>query len=559
MEICIALVSKTQGNWFVGAGLILTAFMETESDPTFEVKISVRGRFMVRNKASRDITPRFRKERAILALLAVSSEKRCSRSWLQSKLWSEKTPEKASANLRRALANLREALGEHSCILGSNRLELWLEKTVHVDWLMAQKDRLSLLELVEAPDPAFDDWLRDLRAEDEAKSELDRNRQAPLAVATTNNTVIVISVKEREGSDEARFVELMLTDALAGRFRSEGAEEIYTNSAPALDQLNRAATVIYIEVSSLVDEGWWNVHLRALADQDRRFLWSGRLRVPMNVSALSEGSEIQGFVSQVMSQVLLRFQSFRLANKSKFIRMHKAASSLYISDLKRINHAEGQLTELSEGEGMAVALAWRSFACLARKMEFPSQTQGAAAESEILISEALAKDPANPLVNAIAARIAIDLNGDIHKAQFFSSQAMAGDEKNPYALQAASRVALQKGHFKNAATLAEQAQNAAQGLPHKFAWDMEVCLTSLASGDMERAGEAASAAHLNNTQHRAALRYLIAIKLLAKDFELANKFAKRLRFFEPGFQFTDLGREDYPVLTLRKTGYASEI
>ena len=533
--------------------------VESNPNPPAIAKVTVRGRFTVRSCSDIDITPNYRKERALIALLAVSPDGRCSRSWLQSKLWSEKPPEKASANLRRALTNLKRSLGEHTAILHSNRLELWLDNAVEVDWLIPHRGRLSLLELVEAPDPAFDEWLRDLRAEDDSKVERAQPEGVLLPTETKKDTIIVIGMTRHGNSAEAQFLEMTLIGALAARFRSEGAERVYTDTVPEPQDLDRAAAGIFIEISSLVDGGWWNVHLRALADQDRRFLWSGRLRVPMNVGTLSEGGEIQGFVSQVLSQVLLRFQSFRLARKSRFIRMHRAATALYVSDLDRMRKAEDQLVELSEGDGQAVALAWRGFARLAIQMEFPNHSPDAAAEATWLANEALELDPANPLVNSIASRVSLDLLGDLDRAEYFATRALAGDEQNPYALQAASRVALLAGKSEEAARFARVAQSTAQGLPHKFAWDMEVCLTALANGQLEKAGIAAHTAHLSNKHQRAALRYLVAINLLTGDSDTAERFAESLRYLEPAFKLSDLGRDDYPVLTLRKTGYASEI
>ena len=128
--------------------------------------IGVRGHFCVRTADGRDMTPTYRKERALLALLAVSSGTKRTRLWLQSKLWSQKDPSKAAANLRRALANLKTSFGDEFSVIGSNRLEVWLEDGITIDFDNDQAPAAELLENVDAPDPAFEDWLRDIRAAD---------------------------------------------------------------------------------------------------------------------------------------------------------------------------------------------------------------------------------------------------------------------------------------------------------------------------------------------------------------------------------------------------------
>lgn len=542
--------------------------------------ITVRGRFALRAECGLDMTPQYRKERALLALLAMTPERRCSRAWLQSKLWSEKPPEKAAANLRRALANLREALGKVAEIIGANRLEIWLSEDVHIDDRPDLMGRAELLNLVDAPDPAFDEWLRDLRAADEAAQ--DSARQAQLSHSSPSSagpfggslihtatstgsapqaggTVIVIRPLERGGTNEAQFLEMILIDTLSARLEAEGAEEIYAGDEPDPERLAKASAIIFLEVTSVVAAGAWNVHLRALADHNRRFLWSGRMQHPMDMTQLADGSDIQAFASRALSQILLRFRSIQASPRSPLIAMQRAASRLYVSDLAELNRAENELLKLSSGEGAAVALAWRAFAKLARSIEFTTSDTGMADEAEQLAAEALTLRPANPLICAMGARIALDLHGDIEQAANLAQAAMRSDDGNPYALQATSRVALLRGDADAAYRAATDARRAAEGLPHVFAWDMEVCLTALGRGDMQTALAAAKSAHQHNPSHRAALRYLVALRLLVGDRAGAEDAANHLRRYEPQFEFSQLQQEDYPMLTLRKSGYADQL
>lgn len=540
--------------------------------------IVVRGRFVLSASEGQDLTPQHRKVRGILALLAMTPGRRCSRAWLQAMLWSDKPPEKAAANLRRALANLRKDLGDNADLIGADRLEVWLCNSIAVDDKPALAGRAELLELVDAPDPAFDDWLRDLRAGDVARSANSPEPPTPPKTAPENaakaignqitpphghsehgGTVFVIRPLERNGGGEAQFLEMMLVDTLSSRLEAEGADEIFAAEEPDPERLERASAVVYLELTSVVAAGWWNVHLRALADRERRFLWSGRLRLPMDMGQLADGAEVQAFASRALAQVLLRFRSLRPAQQSPLMSMHRAISRLYVSDLDQLNKAEGELITLSSGEGAAVALAWRAFARLAQSMEFANGNTDLAAEAESLANEALSLRPANPLICAMGARVALDLKGDLDLAEHLSRAALYSDDGNPYALQAQSRFALLHGDVDAAHRAALSARKAADGLPHVFAWDMEVCLTALGKGDMRAALDAAQSAHRNNPSHRAALRYLVALRLLVNDRTGAEEAAQKLRRYEPGFTFDQLRDEDYPMLTLRNTGFAAQL
>lgn len=534
----------------IGSGLV-----SGHSKP--RATICVRGRFTVRAEDGTDLTPPHRKERALLALLAMSPDGRRSRAWLQSKLWSEKPPEKASANLRRALTNLRTQLGENVDILAANRLEIWLDPGVSIDKRPGLVGKSELLELVDAPDPAFDEWLRDLRAADMiTRTEVAR----PETVGTvSDNTIIVIRVTQRASCEQARFLEFLLIDTLSARLEAEGASEIYSDTEPDPDRLKSAAAVVHLELTSVSDAGWWNVHLRALADTERRFLWSGRLRLPLEVNRLAEGSDVQSFVSRALAQIFLRFRSFRRADRSPLFLMQRAAARLYGNDIEQIRLANRELETLHGGEGAAVSLAWRAFSRLAETLEFDGDRSTLAQEAEDLIADALEKQPTNPLVASLAARVALDLATDVDRADYLARAAMQSDEHNPYALQASSRVALMQGRAEAAYEAARNARKSADGMPHVFAWDMEICLTALGLGELDVAHSAVRAAHANNPRYRAALRYLVALSLLNGDLDGAAQATERLRRFEPDFEIGHLLKGDYPVLTLRKTGYTTAL
>src|SRR5262249_34872781 len=77
-----------------------------------ELRIAVIGTFRVLAPNDEDLTPRGRKARALLAILALTPTRRRSRPALQDKLWSDRGPEQGAASLRQTLTEIRRAFGE---------------------------------------------------------------------------------------------------------------------------------------------------------------------------------------------------------------------------------------------------------------------------------------------------------------------------------------------------------------------------------------------------------------------------------------------------------------
>lgn len=131
------------------------------------IRINLMGALSVLDAGGQDITPVGTNSKAILALLALSSNGRRSRLWLQDKLWSAKDPQKGRASLRQELSTLRKHF---------ERLELQPILTAGEDILLdlsqieldlSGDDIPSHLELLEGfhhADPEFENWLSEERA-----------------------------------------------------------------------------------------------------------------------------------------------------------------------------------------------------------------------------------------------------------------------------------------------------------------------------------------------------------------------------------------------------------
>ena len=79
------------------------------------------GVLSLNDDAGRDCTPRSNKARGIVALLALTPDRKRSRRWIEAKLWSDRGPDQASGSLRQALMDLRTSLGPAAGALQADR------------------------------------------------------------------------------------------------------------------------------------------------------------------------------------------------------------------------------------------------------------------------------------------------------------------------------------------------------------------------------------------------------------------------------------------------------
>ncbi|WP_146204784.1 AfsR/SARP family transcriptional regulator [Jannaschia seohaensis] len=522
---------------------------------TVRVTLYARGRFRVLRSDGTDLTPARRKECAILALLAFAPQRTRTREALRGTLWSSRSATQAQASLRRALSNLRKALGPDADLLDTrDALVVSLSQEVRLDRGDAESGA-DLLETLDHVDPALDDWLREVRAgEDDAP----RHPEAPRA-RPPDRTSVEIVLLPGPGDVDSDYLTATLADHLASRFAAEGVTDIYHAHEPVPPSALRGTRLLRIELAAAVEEdGCWTVHLRALADANRRFIWSGRARMPLDLREIAEGHRLPGFASTAISQISARLRAYRLTDRSGVMALQGAAARLFTGDREQLRLAETELAALSTGDALPLALAWRGFAGLTRSLEFIDRGP-IAAEASALAEEAFDLRPDNPLIASLAARVALELEGDVDRAAYLAQAGLRACDRNPYALYAAAQVALISGERAEAHRLAQAGRLCADGLPNAYAWDMEVCLTALGMGDLELAHRSARAAHAQNRAFRPALRYLVALDLIRGDRTAARLHAEKLARHEPGFLISHLTRPDYPLLTLRKTGYAEAL
>lgn len=138
------------------------------------IRIYLFGTFDVRRAAGGSLRPRSKKEAALIALVASATRQRCTRSWIKSVLWPEKSEEAASANLRQALWRLRGSFGVNG-LIQCDADDVWLMQGAF-EVMPPEAPTDEFMQGFDLGEEPFEDWLREQRA-----SRLLRRASAPCA------------------------------------------------------------------------------------------------------------------------------------------------------------------------------------------------------------------------------------------------------------------------------------------------------------------------------------------------------------------------------------------
>ncbi|RVT82240.1 hypothetical protein DXV76_17345 [Rhodobacteraceae bacterium CCMM004] len=435
-------------------------------------------------------------------------------------------------------------MGDDVGLLGSDRLNLWLEPPVTLERHVPLIGVSDVLEDLDVRDPEFEDWLREIRSVEDATA-------APGGGGGTR-TAPVVSIVSQSNSEgpEASFLSTYFTDSLASRLKALGDVEVRVRAPGGAP--DKPPPLAQIEVDSMVDAGGWYVNLRSFAGARRQFLWSGRLHLPMNFQVIWEGPEMSAFIGRAVSATLERGATLQAL--PSYISLQLAARRLFTGRRDDLERADAEFEEAQHGDASGVALAWRAFARLTDALEFGRHDAQCADEAAGFADEALAQARHNPLVAALAAQVYMKLRGDHDYGHYLATVAVENCDQNPYALHAMSQAAMFRGDFVEGHRLAAWSRRAASSLPNAFCWDFQNALAALSLGRREEAERLVYASHVKAPAYRPALRYLCALSLLDGDRPRADRFAERLTRVEPGFTPQALTQPDYPIDTLRLVG-----
>lgn len=521
------------------------------------MRVRIHGPFRLTGPDGADRTPRGVKERALLALVILSPGQSRTRAWLQGKLWSDSDPARAAGSCRQALTTLRKALGPLADRLATDRLSVRIDPPAEIEgWQGAAPD--DLLSDLDVRDPEFDDWLREFRgaAVTPARPD-DRAPEAHRrAAGHESRPLVLLCPATRETGPRSQFLLRSLLQRIEGELILTGDVDVRL-TAPSDRAAEATGAAAIVDVEPHEENDAWYLLLRVHGAQGRRCVWTGRLRLPPRLAAVWDAPEMTRLVNQAMGAVAdLIAGSGRLTPWSA---IQRAVRRVYEFDRTGLSSADVLLKGAQDSDLSGLALAWRGFLRLTSALEFRAADAELAAEAEDFCRDALARASRHPVVLGLATQVHLKLTGDTDFGHYLALRAAEASDTNPYALDAMAQALLSQGDFQAGHELALAARDAADGLPQAFSYEMQCCLTALSLGLHDAALAHALASHRRMPLFRPALRYLVALNLLAGRRDEAAAFVAKLRRLEPDFRPALLCTPGYPVETLRNLGLAAQL
>ena len=513
------------------------------------MKAKLRGSFALIDADGADVPIAGQKERALVAILLLSSDQQRSRKWLQSTLWSERFQEQAAASLRRALANLRKVVAETGIDIIADRQSVRIVGDVELDW--GNIDQGALLEDIHVKDDAYAGWLRKLRfKEDGVIAKLDEN-----ILIDVPREKIVITANLSDPSPELRFLTRTLTDAFAEHLKSQGPVEVTLLDAGEVAESAKGNVLWRVDISSVLINHRWRVHVGAVRETPKRHLWSGKLQLAFDIEKILEGYDIVDFVGRSVASI----QKNDRSAQGVYLNLLAASQKIFLGDRDELELADRVLAGLEIEDPEGVARAWRAFVGLTRILE-----HGVVSDDDVSSAIQFATNvdrggTTNPLSTALSAQVAMKIGRDNDRGNHLARKAHEINDANPYALHAMSQASVLRGDFLSGYKFAVNGRKASASLPHSYCWGMQACLAALGIGKRGEAYELARDAHAKMPSYRPALRYLAALGLLSNKTDEARQWCDRLSMLEPDFEPALLISDAYPLDTFRQLGLQDEL
>ena len=526
-------------------------------DGVAAIELTLFGPMSVRTCSGQDVTPKGVKARALLAMLADAPNMRQSRQWLQSHLWSGKTPEQASGSLRQLLTTLRKELGDAAEVVGANRNDIWLEEgRVSTDTPAAGDDApdREYLEGLRVPDPEFNVWLQRTRDKHVRLSGAVPPQPARRPAGGTAFQVpfgLPVYCVASEGPVQDRILAQAVADQI-GQNLEEVLPVWRTDMPPQGD---------YLEVTtSLVHDGDTRVLFARVVHIGSARVVFTHFRPDRNRTSYDEIEELVAeFAHEVTTRVTAALPHVLPGDREETQAMataHLARKRLFTYEPSGILEATALMRRARELWDSGVNASWLAFAKMTEAVEcLAPVAEDARDEIEAEIARALEIAPENGEVHALSALVQLMMLDDIGAGVQTAEDAMRRNPNSLLVRQTLAVATAASGRHETAYQMSARCRPGAARASTGHLWDLYHALVCISTGRLEEARAAAHRAVQRSPDFRAPRRLLIGLHAHAGDLVSARAQFAELRKREPDLTpevfFQDPA---YPVRTLREAG-----
>jgi len=539
-----------------------------------ELRIFVIGAVRILGPDGEDLTPRGRKARALLAILALTPTRRRSRAALQDKLWSDRGPDQGAASLRQTLTEIRRAFGDHcrDCLvtdlrgigLAPERVTVDIETTDLCELARAVEPP-RLLDDIDIPDEEFEDWLRQQRTAFEQRlislrpTAIDRKSELELALAFPARPpnaagrpwlrVLAPLIVNTEGG---LLFSRLVADRIAQGLVDQWAIDVRD------DRQDLQGIQLRVEATSIGRDIVVNVGLRSADDTTQ--LWSGSTTIPLGYSFVSEAPPLQALINQtivIAGSYLSRLGPSSDASRA-FVMAFDATQRMFNIDLDNVNRADVLLRNAYELDSKAVYLAWRAYDRIFYVGEhIHTDRRLVVDEAKELARRALEADPHNATVLALTSYVYSFILHEFELAHELATASIACNPAHSLGHAFLGRAKAYLGDYDGGYRESLRSLELSGQGPYRFMLHALSGSAALLSGRFEEAARASEMACALAPTYRHSRRTLIPLYLKLGRREQARNAFEQLRRLEPTFSLDALRETSYPSAGIRASGLLS--
>lgn len=574
--------------------------MGSTQDIAFEVFLF--GPFTILGPDGTDLTPKSRKSRAILAMLAVAPRGSRSRVWLRDKLWSDRGEDQASASLRQALLDIRSSLGQSAA--QAVRAD---KHTVTLDLAMIRVDALEalstdnragqvgatehFLEGIDVRDPEFEEWLTLERQSwhrrlEEAGFEHDLMPKAapdatgreplaalprtmtsdpahprpaplpePLQDGTTAWRVALLPPVILGGDPTAAIVQSDVQRGLLAAFNETGDLRVVDLAPPPFSDLlgyNFARLPeqvnLSVQIRVFCDPALLRVAIVLQNPADNTLIWADELQAPRREAA--NGTFAMPLIVRATEEALRHFLRRTGGEAAEAEgRIAAAVASMFRLTRGDLDRSEAILRRHIANAPSAQGYAWLAFLSTFRVgQRFNPEDAALIEETQHLARRALEMDPGNALVAALVGHIHSYLFGEFDYAAGLFEQSLRVNPAQTLAWDLYAMLHAYAGQPKRALAMARWARHLGAFSPHRYYFETTRAITGNFSAEHRTAIEAGTAALAERPDFNSLLRVLVSSNAHLDRPDEARMFLDRLLTVEPNFSVNSLREAGYPGL-----------
>lgn len=461
--------------------------MMTPSDRRCVLRLA--GPVVLRRPDGAEVPLRSAKQVGLLALLGTGRELRRTRAELQDKLWSRSDPERGAASLRQALSGLRRQLGDDADLIIASTRTVALDPdrvTVSLELpAAALTGRAEFAEGLEIEDPEFEDWLRDRR------SEFGEFLGGGTPVAPTGDErPTMVALPPSCAEPRLRPFAEILTSDIAAQIARGGDADLHTGGCSPTGR-----DLLSVQTRAVLQGDRARTQVELCAPRSRRILWIGSVDYT-DLETGPDAGELEMLTVEATGAAIRYFGRlcphglpclshlpYQLRAQFPFHAEHYDA------------RIDDWLSRNFDPRTKAVRLAWQARLRLLQLLDGSVTDPSLPAEVRALGTEALSLDPANPMVAAIAADVALHAGGEPQVAVELARASTSSDPLNPIAQAILAQGLLRLGENEGGRRAARRALSLSITYPDRSWWHAICTAAEKERGDTARARLSADVAN----------------------------------------------------------------